>query len=530
MNKGTKKILSASMLILLAIIFASCDLINKGSDVSTTQPITADPSASNLTDLGKFVSVVPKKGDIDYTAGNEVAKQKIINTIATDKGVKLDFEVIEISENDFTNELNQLLSSSTYIDSITADIGNLPTYADLPLIKPIDDLLATYAPNLYNAIDQEYWDEVTYNGHIYGIPSLPYPEETLIVTRQDLSSLFTTEPIDSYASFIALCNFYKTKGYEYPVAVTWEQFFDATAQYFAVTAAPYTYIAGNNTFVMREQRESYKKYFLEEMKHMYDLGFFNPSLFTASEEQMKADFMAGKSAIYISEYSDLIADRQQLKSTFPNAELQIVFPLSTRYINKSLLSGEKKVDKVLMFTANSQNTEALLTFLDWSYTSQLNHTMTQLGAYGEQLMYNPAANEYEYINNYSLENKPYDGLYTLGLSTDMLFTLPSYVEYTLDISAINKLNRDAIKVMTETPVNYPISVPLSDTAKQALNEYGQTERTAAELYITGQINIDEYNQYQYQIRNSGLLDILYQEIGIPYMKKIGVLDSSNPGE
>lgn len=523
MKKKTK----ISFLIILMIVIASVLVGCNGKNNTDATPTTPQATESGLPNLGKFVAVVPKSSDADYSIGNEAVKQKIIESIANEKGVIIDIEVIELSETDFTNELNQLLSSSTYIDCIVADYDMLSTYAGLPgLIKPIDSLINSHGTNLYNAIDVSYWEEVKYDGQIYGVPSVPYPEESIMMARSDMLYMFTTEPITTYSSLLALCKFYKTVGYEYPLAVTWDQLIDILAISFNVSAAPYTHYSKSNAFIMREQSANYIKRYLEEIKLLYDNGYIHPDIFTASADQMKAEFMAGRAAVYVAEYSDVYSDRQMLTSTFPDAEMKLIEPLITRYNKQSYLSCEDKVDNVLMFTGNGQNSEALMTYLDWAYTTQLNHTMAELGAFGQQILYNPAVNEYEYLGDYTQENKPYDGLYTLGLSTDLLYTPPTHVEYAyiIDIMAKNTLQKDVQTYLRETQHKFYVTVELNDTAKTALDQYTNLMRTGAAQYIKGEIDIDGYMQYERDSRNSGLLATLSQEIGVAYLYKIGVLE------
>jgi len=515
-----KRIITLFLILLFLSVFmlAAC---NGNSDI-VDKPTTAVPTEITLPDLRKFVVAVPKTSEQDFTIGNESVKQKIINSIANDKGVKIDFDVIELSKDNFANELNELLMTTT-VDAILIDYEMLPAYTSVDgLIKPIDDLINTNGYNLYNTIDPAYWEECKYNGSIYGVPSMPYPEESIMIARSDTLYAFTTEPITEYSQLMAVCKFYKAIGYEYPLAATWDQLLDLLADTFWVSPEPYTYLTKEHSFIMREQAPQYTKYFIEEIKLLYENGYLHPDFLTASAEEMKTEFLAGRSAIYIAEYSSLYDDRNALRSVFPNAEMKLITPYMWRDIDHAL-SCEQMVDKVLVFTQNSTSSEALMTFLDWSYTSQLNHTMVELGAYGEQIMYNPALNEYEYIGNYSLQNIPYDGVYTFGLSTDLIYNKPTYVEYSIDIIAENTLQVDVQNYLIGTDYRFPVFMQLNDIAQTALNDYTMIMRKGAYEYITGSINIDEYAQYERDCRNSGLLNTLAQEIGIEYLYKLGVL-------
>lgn len=512
------------LLIILFLFAASLmSACNQDGNSNVSEP-TATPEPS-MPDLGKFVAVVPKSDDTDYSIGNEEVKQKIIETIAAEKGVLLDIEIIEISKDNFTNELNTLLSQATQIDCIVADYDMLETYASVPgLFQPIDSLLNSYGTNLLNAIDASYWEDVKYNNEIYGIPSMPYPEQSIMMARSDMMYMFTTEPINSYSSLVALCNFYQKIGYEYPIAATWDQLIDIFALSYSTLPSDYGHTSSQNAFIMREQSGSYIKSFVPAIKALYDNGFLHPDFFTATEDQMKAEFMSGRSAIYIAEYDTIYSDRDMLRSTFPDGIMQLITPLYTSNHKSFVLSGEEKIDNVLMFTASGQNSQALMTYLDWAYTSQLNHTMTELGAYGSQILYNPALNEYEYMGTYTVDNKPYNGLYTLGLSTDMLYTPPTHKEYSLEIIAENTLQKDIHAYLSQSQYQFSVTVPISETAQSAMIQYQGIMRTATDLYIKGEIDIDQYNAYDRECRNNGLLTTLAQEIGVAYLYEIGVLE------
>lgn len=505
--------------LILAIIILVASLASCKKDVVQSQP-TLDPNANAIVDLGKFIAVVPSGDDAtDYSAGNEIAKQKIIESIVADKGVLLDFEVIELPKENYSNEINTL-SATTYIDSITVDADMFDTFTGVEgLVKPIDTLLSTHGTNIFNAIDELYWNEVKYNDQIFAIPSMAYPEQNVILIRSDLLAYFSTEPVTTFAGFQAACGYFKALGYEYPIAATWDQLLDTMSHAFHTLSTDYG-LSSRGEFNMREENENYRELLLDTMQKYYESGFLHPNLFSATPEQMKAEFMAGKSAIYIGEYKDIYSDRELLRSTIPTAEIAIL-PIPTwKYAKKPRLSGDEKVSEMLMFKGNGQNSEALMTYLDWSYTSQINHTMTELGAYGSQIMYNPALNEFEYINDYSYENKPYNSLYTLGLSTDKLYKSPTHIEYTVDIMARNDLLLSAQSVLGETVTYYDITIDINNVAKQALNEYKQIMREGSEKFIKGEISQQEYIEYEYICIQRGLLDTLHQEIGMAYLYEL----------
>lgn len=519
--KNNKIYLIVIIVMVLTFVLSAC---TGGNNVAET-PVVSQTVEVSLPDLGQFVVVVPKTDDGDYSLGNQAVKQKIIDSIAAEKGVQIDIEVIELPKDNFTNELNNLLVSGTKIDAVVADYGTFTTFTSVEgLIKPIDSLLNSHGTNLYNAIEESYWEEAKLNGEIYGVPSVPYPEESIMVARGDLLYLFIQEEVTEYNQLAAICKFYKNMGYEYPLAATWDQLIDMFAISFRTSIGAYTSTDHTNSFIMREQEPEYVIWFMEEMKLLYDNGYLHPNFMSASADDMKAEVMAGRSAIYITEFEDIYDDRDMIRSILPNAELKLIAPISTQQSKGSYLSCEEKVDNILMFTQSGQNSEALMTYLDWAYSSQLNHTMTELGAYGEHIMYNPVANQYEYIGTHSVDNKPYNGLYTFALATDLLYTPPVHAEYSTEIIAENTLQKEIHAYLTETQHYFSVTVDINDTAQSALEQYTSIMRQATEQYIKGEINIDEYNAYDRQTRNNGLVDTLAQEIGVAYLYEIGAFE------
>lgn len=515
------------LIVLGAFVYITYD--NKINSILNTTP-APQPAETELFDVGKFVAVVPEESEYDYSFGNELAKQAIIDAIAKDKGVKIDFEVIEISEENFINELNNLIAASSSVDSITVDLELFNYYIENSnLVKPIDSLLDMYGTNIYDTIDESYINMVTYDNHVYGIPSMPYPEHSIMVARSEQLYTFSPEPITSFTSLISLCNFYKTAGFEYPMAVTWDQLIDILAYSFFVS--PYDFTFYKDELLLREQSQKYMKYMLTEMKLMYESGYLHPDLFSATEQQMKEEVISGRSAIYVAEFDNLIYDRANLKESIPGAELRLITPIKTKYMERhprrERLSGEDKVDRILMFTSQGQNNQALMTYLDWMYSSAANYTMAKLGAFDLQIVYYPESNKFEYLDGYTQTEKPYGGIFTLGLSTDMLYAPPTHVELTQDILAWNDLQTSIHNFLSESDYIYDSGIKVSEAAQYALDEYSRIMRMATEKYIKGEIGVDEYIGYENECINLGLTEILYNEIMTEYNTQKQLQDTLN---
>lgn len=497
MNSTLKRLIPL-LLACFLLFLAGCG--NTGNtDVQTPEPAqqsTPEPQ-QNLTNLGKFISVIPDRGAGYQTTaeGNEVAKQAIIQAIAKDRGVALDMEVIVLNQDNFYNELNTLITSGTPIDSITVDYSMFSTFAGLGNCVPLDDKLQNQGQNLLNTVDMGRWEQVMYGNQIYGIPGASLPEETFLVTRGDMRLYTGLESIQTREEFEAASYAYKAMGFT-PICLTWDQILDTLAYSFAIPHGEYILDpAKKNNVFMREQVFYYYREFLPTIRKWYEDGLLHPDVFTATESQMRDEFISGKGMIYAAEYKNIEADIAQLKQSVPTAQYELVIAPTGRRMPEPKLTGEMAVDSVLMLFVTGQNHDALMTYKDWSYSDKVNYTMTNLGVFGTHINYNNAASEFEYIGDYSSANIPYNGMYTLGISTNGIFS-PVLEKVDASNPASNSaLIRQVYDYLSTSEIKYEPTVQMAEEAANYMASYRATIDEGIKRYVTGEITWEKYEEY-----------------------------------
>ncbi len=166
-----------SIVLVLSTIFAGCskdnkNTGNKGTNNGTTNGATATTTPDgkdNGTSGDKVVTLkwiavgsgMPKNYDAWLAKINPYLEQKI--------GVNIDMEIV--SWGDWGNRRNIIVNSGEYFDILFTDGGNFTSDVALGAYYDMKDIIKTSAPDLYSYIPENYWNAVSINGGVYGVPT-----------------------------------------------------------------------------------------------------------------------------------------------------------------------------------------------------------------------------------------------------------------------------------------------------------------------------------------------------------------------
>ncbi|MFD2613493.1 ABC transporter substrate-binding protein [Paenibacillus gansuensis] len=174
-------------------------------------------------DTSKFVKISyvvlgdkPKNGQFEKVLAkvNEKMKAKI--------NAELEWKWVEWA--DWQTKYNLLLASGEPIDLITVGTDWLDTWgnAQRGAFLPLDDLLPKYAPQTFNEVPKEDWDQSKYNGKIVLIPENDYTQwvnHGLFYRGDWAKEAGITEPIKDYETFGKYLQWIKDNK---PEAVPWD--------------------------------------------------------------------------------------------------------------------------------------------------------------------------------------------------------------------------------------------------------------------------------------------------------------------
>ncbi len=497
-NKKPVALVFLALILCLALFFSACNKGNAPADTNANMEATASPE-TNITpepqNYGSFTVVIPDNGKYSIATENDFVKQAIINDIVKEKGIQVDMNVLPLDASDYFNQINATIASGQSIECIVDDYSMFDVYMGIPdLCLPVDDLLSQYGQGLLNSISSETWNAVTYNGMTYAVPGEALPEETAMYVRQDLLDLMGLNKIVTRQEFDAALFAFSTlkpMGIT-PLAINYQQALDYMTYLRRVPANDYTYEYGK--YVLREQH-SYFKDFLEMLKDYYENGYIPEDFFDITEEQVTTLFTSGLAMMYVTEYTDVAEDYQQLLSVAPDADVELVTKPTHRRMPYVQLSGETPVSDICIFTSYGQNHAALMVYLDWMLSDVENYETANLGILGTQINFINLTHQYQLIGDYEQKPDYYNSIYRLGISHDGVY--PPVVPINGDATAIKCLGLElsSYEHLSTADVVDEGTYNLSPEAQSALSYYRYSMDEAIRRYVTGEITIAEYMQY-----------------------------------
>ncbi|WP_235941415.1 extracellular solute-binding protein [Paenibacillus puerhi] len=104
-----------------------------------------------------------------------------------ENGTKVKLRILMPPTEGYDEKLNVIMASSNRPDllNVHSDVW-VANYVKQQALMPLDELLERHGPDLLARIPQEAWDNVTYNGRIYAIPSINEARGVeLIYARKD---------------------------------------------------------------------------------------------------------------------------------------------------------------------------------------------------------------------------------------------------------------------------------------------------------------------------------------------------------
>lgn len=193
-----KKLFSLLLVASLVFSLAACgekknSNTNTGADTSTPTPTEATAEAteapteaaidtSERADLVFYVmGDAPKDEQIVEDAVNKILLEKLNATV--------DFQFSTWT--DWSQKYNLELTSGSADLIYTANWNNYATLANSGAFAELDDMLATYAPNISKSMDPSLLEQCKIGGKIYAVPNT-WPEYTIngISYREDLRTKY----------------------------------------------------------------------------------------------------------------------------------------------------------------------------------------------------------------------------------------------------------------------------------------------------------------------------------------------------
>lgn len=190
---------------------------------SSEETTTSDVASEEVTEPVEF-SIIMSDGLMEY-----VRQQPDINqekwVLAFNEKFNANMEVI-LADHKTRGDVYQMMFASGDTPDVVMTIGSylspeMSGSVEAGIYMPLDDVLEKNRDrlsNLFDSIPEAAWDEVTYDGKIYGIPSVYLSKNATRATyvRKDLLESLDLEVPVTLDEYVDMLRAFKDEGLDYP--------------------------------------------------------------------------------------------------------------------------------------------------------------------------------------------------------------------------------------------------------------------------------------------------------------------------
>ncbi|MEK3916329.1 extracellular solute-binding protein [Paenibacillus sp. FSL H7-0331] len=417
--KRTVVLLTGIVTSIIALTACGGNPASETQGVNTVKPETPPP-----------VHILLSHSEIAYTKQAKV-DDPYIKELSKLSGYNLNYEFL--GHSDYAQQLSLRFASGELADMVRTDSivsSNHSGAVDQGVFTELGPLLDKYAPTLKKKIPEAAWKSprVSKGGKIYGIPVMRgVPADRSIFIRQDWLDklkIDTPKTIDDYLKFFEAVKKEDMNGNgdpndEYGLGMfnnmIWTDIFSPA---FGVNANVWSVKNGQLVPDIIDPR---MKEAIAFYKTLYDKGYVNPNLFTKKEDEQNASIAKGEVGVWGAAVYQYLAGygKDNIKKTFlnqPDASVSMIAPPVGPRGDKGFAVQSDEIYFVWVLPANSKNTENVLKYLEWCYTSPDADKFFAYGIKGQNYTEENGQVKYD-INQKANADKNAFQMYQLSLNT-----------------------------------------------------------------------------------------------------------------
>lgn len=387
------RILSILMVMsILAVLMAACGNTKTSSgtatktmassDAGSTAPAEKKPEQVQLT--------IITGGDQPDQPGFPAVAEEIAKVTADNINVKIDVQTY--AWGDYINKKDTMLAAGQNVDIALDFYSFLKPDADKKAIIPLNDLIEQYGTDVKGKIPADIWNDVTYNGKIYGVPAT-YPFvgiETLMI-RGDLREKYNLPSVTDLASFEnyldavvkgekGMVGFSSREGrnllsVNYLVNGESTQYLnvcntnlDYAIARVDITSKPYKVVNGFATPDIKKVIDWNRK--------AYANGWESKDILTQKDDQTL--FTSGKMAAFLSDVYTINSVVPTMEANIPGCKVETV----TIHDYNNMIRASM-TNNFAVIPSTSKNPERAMMFLNWTRASQDNYNLLMYGIKGK---------------------------------------------------------------------------------------------------------------------------------------------------
>lgn len=314
MKKWVSLILSTA---LVSSLVAGC-----GSNETSDGNVDAAGESKPL----KFSISLNTSGNAYTESSKDINTDKWVKELEKRANVDLDIKLIPLK--DFDSKMAVMFAYGD-IPDVVQNVGgatdkSMAGSVQAGVFMPLDDLLKENAPNLMKVVPQEAWDEVSYDGKIYGIPTwLSNPSRRATFIRTDLLEKTGLPVPVTIEDFLNVLRAFKKLGVSAPYQMR-ENFKYADIAFGAYDALGYQFTEDNGEIVPKFYNSENMEKALNVYKTMYDEGLIQKDFATIQTAQYGENIAAGNAGIWTANAQNLLDFRTQIAASNPEAKVDII--------------------------------------------------------------------------------------------------------------------------------------------------------------------------------------------------------------
>ncbi|WNQ12779.1 extracellular solute-binding protein [Paenibacillus aurantius] len=356
-----KKVLGAILAGAMSVgSLAGCGSGDKNADTG------AGTGTAKPNEKLKFSMSMTTSGNKFAEKSTNVNEEKWVKKLEEVTNTDLDIRMIPLK--DFDSKMS-LMFASNDIPDVVQNVGGATSKGmsgsvEAGVFLPLDDLLKQYAPNLMKAVPKEAWQETSYDGKIYGIPSwLSNPSRRALFIRSDLLAKTGLSAPKTVDEFLNVMRAMKKNGVENPYQMR-ENFKYADTILGSFDVLPSQFEVKNDEIVPKFFDVENMTKALTVLKTMFDEGLIPKDFASITSTDYGKNIEAGKVGMWSANAQGLSNYRNKVKAAVPDAKIDIVASprgpegtgghllyssINTSYYINKKVSKEKAIEIVKFF-------------------------------------------------------------------------------------------------------------------------------------------------------------------------------------
>ncbi|MFC3343314.1 extracellular solute-binding protein [Paenibacillus abyssi] len=287
------------------------------------------------------------------------------------QNTQLDIEVILPPSEGYEDKLNMIMASGNYPDLINV-INNVwvSNYVKQDALMPLDDLIDRYGPALKEAIPEEAWDKVRFNGSIYAVPSINEVKGVEIMyARKDWLDKLGLQPPQTLEEYYEVIKAFTLNdpdgnGLDDTIGLLMTENLGRSAPFFGaygVQLGQWTERDGRLVYsdILPETKEA-----LAYLNTLYEEGLLDPEFPINRNKSLEQKIVSGKVGLYSATWYDTRGPIALNKSRDPNAEwIPLAYPTGPK--GHKGVYDRPIVRQYSVIPANSNQAPAVIKFLNF---------------------------------------------------------------------------------------------------------------------------------------------------------------------